>query len=406
MTLEEAQAAIKTAVEGVSKGQKEIQEALVKKADADTVTKLANDLVEAIKKCDAAISGAEAVQKEFNGLKNQAPKVIKSLADQVMEGITEEICKGLKKAKKEAKEIVVKAAGTMTTGYALTGSFANLIRAYETEAGVSKAPDRKPFIMDLISVGQTSSHTVFWTERVLREGAAGQVAEGGTYPIQSYKYEKKSASSKKTATYAKITEEMIEDVDFVQGEVQGEIMENIPLILDAQLLSGDGTGENHLGILAQATAFAKPTGFDALAGPNEYDVLRAAILQIQVEHFYPTAIVLHPANAANMELLKDAEGRYLPIPFVTPDGRIRGVQVVENTGMTIGDFLLGDFKKAKLYVNRELTIRFWDQVDDDPIKDQMTVTGSLRGIFRIKTPDKKAFVKGTFSTAKTAITAP
>jgi HK97 family phage major capsid protein len=404
MTLEEAQAAIKTAVEGVSKGQKEMQEALVKKADQETVTKLANDLAEAIKKCDAAVAGAEAVQKEFNGLKNQGPKVIKSLADQVQEGITEEICKGLKKAKGEAKEIIVKAAGTITSSYALTGSFQSLMRNYETEAGIAKAPDRKPWILDLISVGTTNSYTIFWMERVLREGGAAQVAEGSTFPIQSYKWEKKSASSKKTATYAKITMEMIEDTDYVQSEVQTEIMEDIPLKLDAQLLSGDGTGENHLGILAQATAFAKPTGFNTLTAPNEYDVLRAAILQIELEHFSPSAIALHPADAANMELLKDADGRYLPIPFVTADGKIRGLQVIENTGMTVGTFLVADFKKAKLYVNRELSIRFWDQVGTDPIDDLMTVTGSLRGIFRIKTPDKKAFVKGTFSTAKTAIT--
>jgi hypothetical protein len=73
--------------------------------------------------------------------------------------------------------------------------------------------------------------------------------------------------------------------------------------------------------------------------------------------------------------------------------------------MSVGQFLMGDFTKAKLFVNRDMTIRFWDQVGTDPIDDLMTVTGSMRGIFRIKGPDKKAFVKGTFSTAITAITA-
>lgn len=405
LTLEEAKGVIKEATEGVVKAQKDMKEAIEKKADQETVTKLAAEMAEAVKKCDAAVAGAEAIQKELRGLnQKQEQAVVKSLAEQVREEITETICKALKANQRQQKEVIVKAAGTITSGYALTGSFTSLMRSHESEPGVSKAPDRKPFILDLISVGTTSSHTVFWTERVLREGGATQVAEGSTFPIASYKYEKKSVSSKKTAVYAKITEEMIEDVDFVQSEVQTEIMTDIPLKIDAQLLSGDGTGENHLGILPQATAFAKPTGFNTLAAPNEFDVLRAAILQLQVEQFYPSAIVLHPADAANMELLKDSTGEYLPIPFVSPDGRYFGVPVVTNTGMTVGQFLIGDFKRAKLFVNRDLTIRFWDQVGTDPIDDLMTVTGSMRAIFRIKTPDRKAFVKGTFSTAKTAIT--
>jgi len=407
MTLEEAKAAISAATESVTKAQSEIKSSIEKKADAEAVAKLTTDFVEVSKKLDAAVQGAEAVQKELGSLKQERQKasVNKSLSELVHEGISAEICKSLKANQRQPKELVVKAAGTITSGYALTGSFTALMRAHESEPGVSKAPDRNPFILDLISVGTTSSHTVFWTERVLREGGAAQTAEGSTFPIASYKYEKKSASSKKTAVYAKITEEMIEDVDFIQSEVQSEIMTDIPLKIDAQLLTGDGTGENHLGILAQATAFAKPTGFDALTAPNNFDVLRAALLQIQVEQFYPTAIVLHPADAANMQLLKDAENRYLPIPFVGADGRYFGIPVVTNTGMSVGQFLMGDFTKAKLFVNRDMTIRFWDQVGTDPIDDLMTVTGSMRGIFRIKGPDKKAFVKGTFSTAITAITA-
>lgn len=402
ITLGEAQLEITKSLNTLKKG---LEDMVGKKADQETVTKLANDLADAITKCDAAVAGAEAIQKELGGLKNKQNDVVKSLASQVREGITEEIVKGLKRDKKVAQEIVVKAASTITTGYALTGALANLMRAFETEPGVSKAPQRSPFILDLISVGQTASHTIMWNELVEREGGPAQTAEGGTFSLMSTKYEKKSASSKKTTVYVKITEEMMEDVDFIQSEVQTEIMEQLPLSLDVQLLSGDGTGENHLGILAQATAFAKPTGFTALAAPNEYDVLRAAILQIQRQYFFPSAIILNPSDCANMELTKDADGRYLPVPFMTADGKIKGVPVVENMGVAEGSFLLGDFKRAKLFIKRDITIRFWDQVDDDPIKDQMTVTGSLRGIFRIKGPDKKAFVKGTFSTAKTAITA-
>ena len=406
ITLGEAQKEITKSLEGMKKG---LEDLVGKKADESTVTKLAADVADAIKKSDAVATGAENLQKEILGLKSAQPKVEKSFAEGSVEAFAKH-WEAIKKddtkrsRRKDTFETVVKAPSTITSGYALVGSFTNLMRGFEMEPGVSKAPDRKTWVLDLIDVGRTSGHTIFWNERTLREGYAGQVAEGAAFPLMSTKYEKKSASSKKTGVYSKISEEMIEDVDFVQSEVQTEIMDSLPLVLDAQLLNGDGTGENHLGILSQSTAFAKPTGFDTLAAPNNYDVLRAAILQIQVEQFYPDAIVLHPADATNMELLKDSEGRYLPIPFVSTDGRIRGVQLVENTGVAVGSFLVGQFKKAKLFINRDITVRFWDQVGNDPIEDLMTVTGSLRGIFRIKGPDKKAFVKGTFAAARTAIT--
>lgn len=410
MTIEEAKKAVEETLDPVKKGLADLKAANEKKADTDTVAKLAKDIEESIKKHDAAVEGLEAIQKEMNTLKSQKPKVYKSFAEAVTEQFMAEV-EEIKKTKgarhydtKSTREIIVKAPSTITSGYALTGSFANLMRTNEVEAGVSKAPDRKPFILDLISVGLTSSHTIFWNERVLREGYPAQTAEAAAFALMSQTYERKSASSKKTSVYSKISGEMMEDVDFIQSEVQTEIMDALPLVLDSQILNGAGTGENHLGILSVATAFAKPTGFDTLTAPNNFDVIRAAILQAQLEQFYPTAIVLNPADAANMELVKGSDGHYLDVPFVSPDGRIRGIQIVENTGVAAGSFLVGDFKKAKLFVNRDITVRFWDQVGTDPIDDLMTVTGSLRGIFRVTTPDRKAFVKGTFSAAKTAIT--
>lgn len=307
-------------------------------------------------------------------------------------------------------EIDMKAVSIQTTGYSLTGTNANLLRAFEMEPGVAKDPTSPFFIQDLISVGATSSHTVFWNERTLVEGGAGQVAENTRFPQLSAQWEKKSANSKKTAVYTKVTEEMQEDVDFVLSEIQDELLDG-PLgmrnVLENQILSGDGTGENHLGILPQSTQFVLPTGFDTITGPNNFDLIQAMALQVELANYVPTHVILGSTAFANMNVIRDGQGRYLIPPFVSVTGmQIAGLQVIRTNRFGADTVLVCNPKLAKFRVKRALNIRFYEQNEDDALTDRTTITASFRGVLYIKTPDKKGFVKSTFTAGKALITKP
>ncbi|GAB3550199.1 phage major capsid protein [Spirosoma fluminis] len=301
-------------------------------------------------------------------------------------------------------EIDLKAVSINSTGYSLTGSNAGLLRAFEMEPGVAKDPNAPFFIQDLISVGSTNSHTVYWNERALLEGGAGQVAEGATFPQASIKWTKKSAATKKTAVYTKITEEMMEDVDFVLSEVQDELLDG-PIgmreALENQIISGDGTGENHNGIMTQATAFALPANFEKLAAPNNFDLIQAMALQVELAKYIPTHVILGSAAFANMNVTKDANGNYIIPPFVSVTGmQIAGLQVIRTNRLGADAVMVCNPKLAKFRIKRNLTLRFFEQNEDDALTDRTTVTASLRGVLYIKTPDLKAFVKTTFTTGK------
>jgi HK97 family phage major capsid protein len=188
----------------------------------------------------------------------------------------------------------------------------------------------------------------------------------------------------------------------------------IPMLRETKLLTGSGSSDIK-GIISSGTpyaqAFAKPTGFDSVAKTNNFDVLEAAILQVmlgsaasQKTGFQPNLILLHPADLSNMKLVKDDDGGYIIPPFAAANGLVvSGVPVAASSELTAGQFLVGDFTRAKAFVKRNLEIRLWDQNSTDPIYDLVTFTSSMRLAFRIKGPDCYAFVYGTFNTAKPLI---
>jgi HK97 family phage major capsid protein len=132
----------------------------------------------------------------------------------------------------------------------------------------------------------------------------------------------------------------------------------------------------------------------------------AAVAQIAAANFTADTAVVNPADFYAMQLVKDAEGRYLLPPFSTADGMmVAGLRIVANNGVTVGDFLVGDFKKDNLAIREDVNIQI-GYVNDDFTKNLVTILAEMRAVNYIKTNHLNAFVQGTFSTAITALTKP
>jgi len=183
----------------------------------------------------------------------------------------------------------------------------------------------------------------------------------------------------------------------------------VNLKIDAQVLSGDGLGQNITGILENATAFAPGSfatlGANPVATPNNQDVLRVAINQIDIALFNPNYIVMHPSDAAAMDLSKATDGHYILPPFSTSANTIiKGVPIITNTGMAEGTYLVGDFSKAAVRFREGLTFDIGYE-NDDFTKNFVTILAEARLVQRVKSNHYPAFVTGTFATDKAAIAA-
>jgi HK97 family phage major capsid protein len=123
--------------------------------------------------------------------------------------------------------------------------------------------------------------------------------------------------------------------------------------------------------------------------------------------FWPTAILLHPDVVTKLDLLKIADGRYIEVPYYDAmGGQVVRVPIIQNVGIPATDFLVGDFTRAKGFIRDSLTVRVYDQNEDDPLYNRSTVLANIRLAFRIRSNDKPAFVTGKFAAALTAITKP
>jgi HK97 family phage major capsid protein len=299
--------------------------------------------------------------------------------------------------------MTMKAVGNMTIAGSTTGQMPQA----EREAGITRIVRRQPFILELVNVGTISSNLWEWVQQTGAEGAPAMTAEGAAKAQIDFELVLASAAVRKVTAYIKVSKEMLDDIPLMESEINQELSERINLTIDAQLLGGDGTGQNLTGILANATAFA-PGSFatgqtNQVITPINADVLRVAINQISIALFQANYIVMHPSDVTAMDLAKGSDGHYILPPFSTSANTIvKGIPVVANTGVTEGDYLVGDFSKAGVRFREGLSFDVGYE-NDDFTKNFVTILAEARLVQRVKSNHYPAFVKGDFAVDKAAI---
>ena len=279
----------------------------------------------------------------------------------------------------------------------------------DREAGITRVVRRNPFIINLTNVGNIMSNLWEWVEQVNPDGDAAMTAEAALKAQIDFDLALASAPVRKVTAFIKVSKEMLDDVQLIESEINQELTELINLKMDAQVLSGDGLGQNLTGILENATAFAPGSfatlGANPVVTPNNADVLRVAINQIGVALFNANYIVMHPSDVTAMDLNKGTDGHYILPPFSTSANTIiKGIPIVTNTGVAEGDFLVGDFTKSGVRFREGLTFDIGYE-NQDFTKNMVTILAEARLVHRVKSTHYPAFVTGTFATAKASIAA-
>lgn len=336
---------------------------------------------------------------------------VKTFAQELKEKLTKEAAslKGMSESKVASLQLEMKSFLESANASITTGS---LLPTPQFEMGVSKAPDRAPFILDIISTGVANSLTIYWAQRKTRTDNSGFVTEatltkvgGGSASESVLGYETKSATMQNLLAFIKVSNNSLDDIDWLLSEIQTELLTLMALKLDAALLTGAVATEGFDGILTAATAFnAGGKTLPAGVTPNKYDALKFAATQIKKANFRPNYVVLNPDDLLAMELERDDEGGYLWPPYLAAQPQFAGIRIIENTGITSGTYLIGDFSKAKFWMRKGMDLKIHDQNEDDAIKQLKTVTLYMRGTLVVKDVDKLAFVTDTFADSIVEIT--
>ena len=230
---------------------------------------------------------------------------------------------------------------------------------------------------------------------LLYTNAAAPVAEGSLKPQAGITYERLNVPVTTLAHFIRASKQILADFKQLQTLINGRLTFGLKLVEEQQILYGDGTGQNLQGLIPQATpynvALTNLAAFD-----TRLDIIRHAMLQVQLAFYPPTGIVMSPTDWHNLELTKDSLHRYLlAMPGQTTPAMLWGLPVVQAFSMPPGDFLVGSFKlAATLFDREEAQILVSTEDQDNFIRNLVTVLAEERLALAVTRP--QAFIAGTF----------
>ena len=257
------------------------------------------------------------------------------------------------------------------------------------ESEIITEPEKKLVVKDLITVGETGEALIKYFREVSRTGAAGLVPDDGVTvkPLIDKTWASESAEVGTIAGRMEIHKHMLDDIPALRTDIDNTLRYEVGKVENAQILAGDGVGENFSGLIPNATAYGQ--GAREAAGATILDRLRLAMLQVAAAGYVAEAHVLNIWDWAAAEMLKDTTGRYIfGNPFAdVPTPRLWGRPVVDTEDMPEGDFLTGAFKLAATYYQRQdIEILLSSENRDNFDKNMLTVRGEKRGVVAVKRP--------------------
>ncbi len=248
----------------------------------------------------------------------------------------------------------------------------------------------RPFILDAVNVGQTTSSFLIWWDELAKQGNFAVTAEGVLKPMIQYEFSRKSADYKKTAAYMVLTDEFMNDLPQLVTNIRRLVEIDMMNQLNADILTD---------MIAALPVFTY-SGLNATVyHADDYAAIAAAICQIQSFFFFPTVLVLNPADQWKMRLTKDDVGRYQMPPFVVNGATYEFGQVIVDPRVAIGHFLIGDGSTFNVDFKGGIITRIgYNQ--DDIIKNQQTLVVEQYYYDYISTNRLNAWVYGNFSVIK------
>jgi HK97 family phage major capsid protein len=371
------------------------------KGQIDSVLKgEVNSLTEKHRELYERLDAMEVASKK--AASNAAPKSLKSaLESMINEGVIEQLRKG-----NSSRTTFEVKAGDMTIANSYTG-----VVAAETVIPQFKFdPSRATHIRSLIPLGSTDAAVIRFPKETAYDDGAG-VAAGGTAVGQSdFDITAVSVNVEKLGTFMRITEEMLNDTPQLTAYLSARVPGKVLSKEDQQILNGTGASNQLDGFFTagNSAAFnATTAGFaDAVEAANEYDVLVAAMNQLNLSNYSASTILLNPTDLHKIVLLKSTANEYLRQQIYQGlQPTIMGIPVTVNTAVTTGNFLVGDLGVAsQLWIRDNLAVEF-SREDSTNFRDYfVTVRVQERLAHSVYQPN--AVITGDFSSAKAALETP
>jgi HK97 family phage major capsid protein len=260
-----------------------------------------------------------------------------------------------------------------------------------TELGVVRQLRRRIRLLDLIPTRTMSGNSIPYTIESGNLDTAAETAETVVKPVGDIGITDAEARARTIANYIKAPRQVLADVPDLEGVIRDRLVYAVLRRLENQILSGDGVGENLLGILGQTgisdVAFA--------AGTPLADLALSGITAALVSNVEPDGVVIHPTSAQSMLTAKaTGSGQYLAIdsPIGTLPDTLWGLPLVTSTVVPVGQALVGSFAEGAILWIREAVNVVIGMESDDMIRNVVTLLGEMRAALTVIQPTAFALV--------------
>lgn len=233
-------------------------------------------------------------------------------------------------------------------------------------------------------------------------GNFGLVGENAKKPGLTFPdYESVTETLRKIAGWIKVSDEMAEDLPFLVSEINNRLLYQLLMFEEDQLLRGDGTGLNVLGLLNREGVQTETAASDADLADA---VFRARTKVALATGLQADGLVMNPLDYQKLRLAKDSNGQYFAGgPFTGQYGNGGVVQdpplwglgnTILTTAVPAGTALVGAGKQAAtVYRKGGVRVEASNIDGEDFTHNRFTVLAEERLTLAVRRPS--AFVKIT-----------
>lgn len=258
--------------------------------------------------------------------------------------------------------------------------------------GIVPLGQERTTISDLIPDLPVTTDAIEWIgEKAFTNGAA-PTAEGSALGYSTITFEKKSETTKLIGHYIPVSDTLIADEPALASFINTRLYTGLQKVVEKQLLTGDGSGENLSGLLKSGnyTSYA-PAALADIGGTtaNLFDLLRYAKGEVNKwEDMSADYFVFNPADLTMLQGLKDANGNYLlGGPGTLAGDMIWGVRCVTNANITKGNFLVFDSENTcQSYTRQGYVMEITNSHADTFIKNVKTMKITTRKLMTVYAP--------------------
>lgn len=299
--------------------------------------------------------------------------------------------------------VETKAPGDITRANLPTAP-STFVPSQELRPGYIPYRTNEPIMLRYANVQRTTKGVINWVDETAGEGDAGWTAEGAAKPLLDVNVTVRNTTVKKVAVFSKVSEEALDDIDFLASLIETRQRNKIALKVDDGLINGDGTGDTPTGIAYYAPGFTSTEMNGTIEAPNKFDALGAAATQIRRANFDPVLVFINPVDWFTMMHTKDAEERYVLLSLQMANGQFLEMIAVQSNQVDVGEFIMGDFRYFNVVIREGMRTEMG--LDGNDFRNNVvSMRSEMRLAAYVSTNERLAFVMDTYQDVIDAIAA-